>query len=172
MKTPTISAYQEEYQYWRRAGHSSVVAKNRALDYKHRYLDHELSVHSGRTLHSEEEGNLDDWEEVLSSDHHHQDDTEELIQFCEVVRILAAQLAPRQLEFLWHLLMLEELDHYLDDDLAELCYAAVPERPENMQEVATSMGLALNNINVSTAIPRLRKSLQESYSALLRDCYE
>lgn len=144
--------FQEEYQYWKKAGESHVVARNRAIDYYRKFLKREVTVN---------------WEFIadhVQSDGNHTDDALEGVQFNTVVRRVMADLTPRQKELFCYILVQHDLDRHLDDDLAETVISATSsKRPSEVKEIAGHMGLALNNIGVCTPITANRKRIREVF---------
>lgn len=142
-------AFQEEYDFYRRLGELHVVALNRARDYYNAYLRYEVSLSD--VLGTRLESNYTD-EQTFNN-----------IQFNQVVRRALVFSTPMVALLLWHIIVKEDLDELLDDDLYDLCSAAVGDcRPELMKDIATNMGFKTNSIGVSTKLWALKQELQNS----------
>lgn len=142
-------AFREEYDFYRRMGELHVVALNRARDYYNAYLRYEVS--------------LSDVLDTRLESKYTDDQAFNNIQFNQVVRRALVFSTPMVALLLWHIIVKEDLDELLDDDLYDLCSAAVGDcRPELMKDIATNMSFKTNSIGVSTKLWALKQELQNS----------
>jgi hypothetical protein len=146
------AVFSEEYDSWRRIGHKHQSAHRRAMDYHNKFTRHEITH---------------DWVNTVDATLHHEDHTEDHIQFNQVVRILIGELTAAQQRLMWFLVVQEDLDINLDADLFAVCHATVGDaRPETAREMAASMGLALNNIGVCTTLRAVRNRIRDKCESL------
>lgn len=143
--------FQAEYNYWRSQGQAHIVAYRKAVDYYRKHLKHEVTV---------------DWQAEVDKTvfDNSAEDTEERLQFNQVVALVANDLTERQFEMLCYIIVQQDLDAFLDEEMLTRVYAVTGEnRPKEMKEIAVCMGLKLSKINVCTPLTKLRERIQDVF---------
>lgn len=143
--------FQDEYQYWRQQGQAHIVAYRKAVDYYRKFLKREVTV---------------EWQLVVDEHYHTNevDDTIELLQFNEVLKLVIQDLTSQQIRVLCYIIKQQDLDQYLNPELAKLVSLNTKNhRPDTAKEIADFMGLKTNNIGVSTVLYKSRMAIKEIF---------
>lgn len=143
--------FQDEYNYWRRQGQAHIVAYRKAVDYYRKFLKRELTVN---------------WQVLVDENYNVNEieDTVELLQFNEVVKLVMQELNTQQQQVLSYIIKQQDLDQYLNPELLKIVSNYTQEhRPDTAKEIAEFMGLKTNNIGVSTVLYKSRMAIKEIF---------
>lgn len=151
-----LTVFQEEYNYYRKLGHSHSVATNYAIDYYRKHTKHEIT---------------ENWVKQADESTSVEDDTIETIQFNEVVRSIFKELKENYNDSYVKLFSLiivqQDLDENLDQDLQDLVYSYTKEsRPELNKDLIDCMGMKPSKIGISVPLYNMRMKIKELCSSL------